>query len=262
MLQNHEVWELKAARGVKLGAAGGVVLQQPQPQQPEQPISQITVWTDQFTAVQCYPGTHWIVHQGDLKWGGIVRVLAILLVRGQLFVRCQDGMTTAAVRRTPARSALVGRGELRQQVWWTSQVYDRPVSCLKQRIYALQKRFFVPFVNDPGRSDVFVYSNAAFDWDSQSVVPLRVEGEFVDPGLCSGAGISSLMKQHKIRIGLSRGRQASTTRSTTFCEQSSSVLAALIGHGSVRAQGESIVHSISTNELIEITNDPDICIGR
>ena len=113
MLQNHEVWELEAARGVKLGAAGGVVLLQPQPQRPEQPINEITVWTDELTSAQCYPRTHWIVHQGDLKWGGVVCVLAVLLMNDRLCVRCQDGISIAAVRRTPARSALVDKGASR-----------------------------------------------------------------------------------------------------------------------------------------------------
>ena len=67
-------------------------------------------------------GTHWIVHQDELKWGGFVRILSLSVGENTgMRVECQDGVSTAAVRRSPAAAALVGKGELRQQVWWTSQ---------------------------------------------------------------------------------------------------------------------------------------------
>ena len=107
-------------------------------------------------SVRCYPGTHWVVHQGDIKWGGFVRVRRILFNGSGIEVECQDAVSTAAVRRSPARAALAGKGELRQQVWWTPEITARPISCLKRRIQIIKNSLFAPFVGNAVFGDACV----------------------------------------------------------------------------------------------------------
>ena len=219
MLQAHQVWELKAGRGVSTKAEECVVLGEGCQHQAGD-ITQIAIQTlsglDTLSA-----GTHWIVHQDedDLKWGGFVRVLSVSVSAngGGLRVECQDGVSTAAVRRSLAAAALVGKGELRQQVWWTSQIYFRPISCLKRRVYILPQKCFAAYVNNPERTDVFVHSDAGFDWDNQRVVPFKqLVGGCRDAGVQEPVSISMLLARHKMAIGHSAGRQTSIWRSTTF----------------------------------------------
>lgn len=116
-----------------------------------------------------------------------------------------------------AAAALVGKGELRQQVWWTSQIYFRPISCLKRRVYILPQKCFAAYVNNPERTDVFVHSDAGFDWDNQRVVPFKqLVGGCRDAGVQEPVSISMLLARHKMTIGHSAGRQTSIWRSTTF----------------------------------------------
>ena len=192
-----------------------------------------------------------------------MRVRKLLFNQRGIEVECQDAVSTAAVRRSRARAALAGKGELRQQVWWTPEITVRPISCLKRRIQIIKDNLFAPFVGNAVFGDVFVHSNAGFDWQEQTIVPMICNGNHaIDAELCPGAGVASLVKQHKLRIGHSRGRQSSAIRSTTFTQQSQSVLAELSGYGSVRAEGDSVVYSISMSELEDLTGDPQIRTGR
>ena len=110
-----------------------------------------------------------------------------------------------------------GKGSLGSRCGGPRSFYFRPISGLKRRVYILPQKCFAAYVNDPARADVFVHSDAGFDWDNQRIVPFKqLVGGCRDAGVQEPVTISMLLARHKIAIGHSAGRQTSIWRSTTF----------------------------------------------
>ena len=211
--------------------------------------------------IECNAGKLVLVRGGE-DWGGMGFILGWRLDAQIGYVlKVQEVVDSAFVQqhsvdRLPPLAPC--------HVFFTEGVRERAINLVAGEVPLLPAEFWEVYCANPQRTDVKIFSNAAWWFAKNKIVPFECgqRHDLVHNSWLSQPSITPLIELHKQSISKGRGSEGLSQRRTLVRNQDGAASRALRGYGVVGAKGDAVVHTLSLSDLQAATNDKDIGAGR